>query len=335
MPYDLQLGIAGAADMAYGGNAVQQLQNLRQAQAQQEEYQAGKARAEATKGILAQAGSDPAKLKEAANAIMQTGDYETANKLLQIAVAQEKEARLQQQQQIMQDALAKNILGKGGDADKLATLGVMSNSPQLMQLAQFKQAQENRAQDEANRIAAEERQTQKEQNKATKQASIPGYDILSDVVIDPATARASRELNSAIPTYENAIKKITKLIDKYGSTVGAGTDVNEAEQAMADLMNAERAVNNTGVLNVGEIPVLQQLYSTFDPRNPMNLGKSKEEMKASALSYLADRKGLIQGKLQSIGYIPKQGKQEDNAPSAMPSRDALMQEAIRRGLIKQ
>jgi len=147
MPYDLQLGIAGAADMAYGGNAVQQLQNLRQAQAQQEEYQAGKARAEATKGILAQAGSDPVKLKEAANAIMKTGDYETANKLLQIAVAQEKEARLQQQQALMQEALMGGGLGEGGDANKLAALGVMSGNPQLMQLAQFKQAQENRAED--------------------------------------------------------------------------------------------------------------------------------------------------------------------------------------------
>jgi len=143
-----------------------------------------------------------------------------------------------------------------------------------------------------------------------KKTAIPGYDILEDIVIDPATARASRELNSAIPTYENAIKKINDLIDKEGSTIGAGTDVNAVEGAMSDLMNAERAVNNTGVLNVGEIPILQQLYSTFDPRNPMNLSKSKEEMKAAALSYLADRKGLIQGKLKSIGYIPKASKED-------------------------
>lgn len=228
-----------------------------------------------------------------------------------------QQQRMQQQQKIMQDVLTG---GGGSDANKLAELGAMSGNPQLMQLAQFKQAQENRAIDEQNRIAAEERQTQKEQEKSTKQASIPGYDILPDVVIDPATARASRELNSAIPTYENAIKKIEKLIDKHGSTVGVGTDTNEVEQAMADLMNAERAVNNTGVLNVGEIPVLQQLYSTFDPRNPMNLGKSKEEMKAAALSYLADRKGLIQGKLKSIGYIPKEvSGNKDSAPASLES----------------
>ena len=57
-----------------------------------------------------------------------------------------QQQRMQQQQKIMQDALAGGIETSGG-AEKLAAIGAMAGNPQLIQLAQFKQAQENRAQD--------------------------------------------------------------------------------------------------------------------------------------------------------------------------------------------
>lgn len=86
MPYDLQLGIAGAIDSGLGrvlgGNAVQQLQNLRQAQAQQEEYQAGKARAENMHNVLSRV-RDPEQLKSAAWDMMQSGDEAGAMQLLE------------------------------------------------------------------------------------------------------------------------------------------------------------------------------------------------------------------------------------------------------------
>lgn len=82
MPYDIQLGLASIADMAYGGNAVQQLQNLRQAQAQQEEYQAGKARAENMRNVLSRV-RDPEQLKAAAWDMMQSGDEAGAMQLLE------------------------------------------------------------------------------------------------------------------------------------------------------------------------------------------------------------------------------------------------------------
>ena len=86
MPYDLQLGIAGAIDSGLGrvlgGNAVEQLQNLRQAQAQQEEYQAGKARAENMRNVLSRV-RDPEQLKAAAWDMMQSGDEAGAMQLLE------------------------------------------------------------------------------------------------------------------------------------------------------------------------------------------------------------------------------------------------------------
>jgi len=57
-----------------------------------------------------------------------------------------QQQRMQQEQKIMQDALTGG-LDTGGGAEKLAALGARLGNPQLIQLAQFKQAQENRAQD--------------------------------------------------------------------------------------------------------------------------------------------------------------------------------------------
>lgn len=62
-----------------------------------------------------------------------------------LAVKLMQQQRMQQQQKIMQDVLTGGAVEN--DAEKLAALGAMSGNPQLMQLAQFKQAQENRAQD--------------------------------------------------------------------------------------------------------------------------------------------------------------------------------------------
>jgi hypothetical protein len=215
-----------------------------------------------------------------------------------------KEQRLQQAEEMKAKILGAAFGGGGvGEIDPttVAAAGAMSNDPQLMGLATFLQGQQNRTTDEANRIAAEERATAKERKKA----DIPGFEVDPEVTIDQTSARSARELVSAIPTYEGAIKKIKKLIDKHGSTTGYGQDTDAVSQAFLDLLNAERGLNNTGVLNVGEIPTLEQVYKTFDPRNPWNLTKSKDELKESAEQYLADRKGLIEGKLRSIGYTRK------------------------------
>jgi len=164
---------------------------------------------------------------------------------------------------------------------------------------------------------------------ALKKVAIPGYDLDPDVMPDPATARGARELATTIPSFENAITKVNKLIDKYGSTTGFGSDVNDVDQAFADLMNAERSLNNTGVLNVGELPILEKNYQSFDPRNKINLMKSKEEMKASALSYLNDRRGILNAKLKSIGYHQKAGALDNVSSGAGAPKVGVVEDGYR------
>lgn len=147
-------------------------------------------------------------------------------------------------------------------------------------------------------------------------AQVFGYDLAPDVIPTSQNVSGAQDLASAYGAYESSVNKVKSLIDKYGSAIGYGTDTAEVEQALNDLMQMERKLNETGVLNLGELPVLEKTYGTFNPMLKTNLLKSKEEMKQAADEYLSGRRGLINEKLRGYGYTRKQ---EKNAP---PKKDA-------------
>ena len=135
------------------------------------------------------------------------------------------------------------------------------------------------------------------------------------VELDPKAVGSAREAATAAETFKLAVQQVKDFIDKEGSATGIGQDVDEASSILSTLLNAERSLNETGVLNLGEIPVLEKFYATFDPRNPLNLTKSREEMKEAADVYLNNKLDQLDVKMKAIGYKPEKERVAKKKPT--------------------
>jgi len=171
--------------------------------------------------------------------------------------------------------------------------------------------------------------TKADKRKSQSEAIIPNYDLSGDALPTTANVTQAQQFAALVPAYESALKDVKEKIAKYGSTTGWGTDTKEVDQSMNQLMQLERTINATGVLNLGEKPILEESYATFDPRSILNLAKSKEDMLKSADDYLALRKNMINAKLQGFGYKPK------NTDILPPQKTPLPQSAAKLGISQE
>lgn len=167
-------------------------------------------------------------------------------------------------------------------------------------------------------LAKEQRSQQGQTDKMRKEATISGYELNSDSLPTSTNVTQAQQFAALVPAYESALKDVKEKIAKYGSTTGWGTDTKEVDQSMNQLMQLERTINATGVLNLGEKPILEESYATFDPRSVWNLTKSKDEMKQAADDYLSLRKNMINAKLKGFGYTPKNGDISNPSKESVP-----------------
>lgn len=203
------------------------------------------------------------------------------------------------------------------DTTKLAAYGTLTGDPSMTALATFLQGQNNRKEDAQRDLEKEARQEKMEIDKTRRESQIPGYELSGDAAPTSTNITKAQDLAAAIPAYKEAVKSIKNIIKKRGSTTGWGTDVAESKQALNTLLNLERTLNQTGALNIGELPILEEAYETFNPTMKTNLLKSRAEMEQAAEDYLNNRVGMINEKLKGFGYKAKGGA-TPSRPSDVP-----------------
>ena len=147
----------------------------------------------------------------------------------------------------------------------------------------------------------EERKIAREKEKAT----LPGYRPVDGYTPTSAIVNSAAQMLQLKPGYDTAMQGIKKVLNKYGDKeVFTKLEEDEINQEFARLMNLERTVNNTGVLNVGEVPILEKNYATFNPLSLSNRFRSKDDMLNQAEKYINGRFGLIDSTIEGLGFKP-------------------------------
>lgn len=204
---------------------------------------------------------------------------------------------------------------------KLAAAGA-TQVPGLIAAAQAEKEQAKIEYDRAKELQDKQLEAEQNQKKSIKEISIPGLELIGETLPNPAAVNQAREQVAARDKYMRIVDRINSFYDDYGSDpqsalgVGSiGSDKYKAAQAIiSDLRNMERVVNETGVLNVGEVPFLEQSYAGFDPTNISNTGGDPAKLKEVAAKYLNNRLMQIDSNLKSKGYRPEQSQ----SPVAVP-----------------
>lgn len=234
-------------------------------------------------------------------------DVDTALKMKAMYDEQQKEAR---RMQMLQGAFG----GDGMQADKIAGYAAATGDTSMLPLATFMQGQENRRED----ISREERR--RAEDKASKRdeelrkAGLAGFKLEADVAPPTAVVTDASGKALALSGYNSSKQTIMDLLDKYGDKeVFTPAEANEIKQAFADIRDYERSLGNTGVLNVGELPFLEEKYAPFNPLEMANRTISVEKLKKKAEDYFGNRESRLLGELKSLGYKKEGGKKKQSA----------------------
>lgn len=117
---------------------------------------------------------------------------------------------------------------------------------------------------------------------------------------DPQFAKEAREKATAQANLEKAVNDLRALVLEHGKEVWFGRVHNRMKSILTDIRNAERAIGETGVLNVGEVPFLEEAYGGFDPTKASLLGKA--EIIADLDDYFLRRSAAFDTAMGTMGY---------------------------------
>ncbi len=180
----------------------------------------------------------------------------------------------------------------GADPTALIQAGLLYGRPELVQGGKFMYDQRKEAAEKATK-----------EQIATEERTIPGLKLIPGARPNESRVMKATEAATAIDYYEQSLKALEDFIDQEGSAVIEGTpSYNRAIELTTNLLQGERTLNQTGVLNVGEIPTLERTYASFDPTRKSNVPKSRTEMKAALQKYKVDRLKRLEGSLRRLGY---------------------------------
>ena len=183
----------------------------------------------------------------------------------------------------------------GGNPLKLMAAAVMSGNPQLMQMGKvfFDQA-------------AEQKKVSREQDIKLKERTIPGLDLLPDQIPDTKAITDARAASSSSIKLNRSLDSLRKLIQENGGKVLPSNAKKKMTSLLAEVRNAERALQNTGVLNVGEVPFLEETYDYFNPTKIDNfILQDSKTLLENLDNYKSRREVDFATNLESLGYRPK------------------------------
>lgn len=286
-PFDNSPGFGGYLAEAM---AQQSQQNVQNAQVEAANYEMDKERR--TQELLSRIDiNDPNAIAELMKVAPEVGI-----KLMQ-------QQRLVKQQQMAEEMMSGGI-GAGGDIDTLdrnaAAAEMMGNEP----LADYFARQADRAYDRDK----EARKESTDLDKQRRGASISGFELVEGVVPTTSVVTDATSRSRALKTYGATRDRIKEILNQYGDNeLFTPVQSAEIESAFADLRDLERELGNTGVLNVGELPFLEQKYAPFNPLKMGNRTVSRKDLIAKADSYFNQRENRLLGEMESFGYKPKEG----------------------------
>lgn len=217
----------------------------------------------------------------------------------------------------IQESAQQQMGNKTGGYDPDFVYGAMFNDPAFIQLG------------------AENMRMAREEQRDIKKAQVPGLELLPNSIPDSTTVREARTASASFKKLNSALDRLDSAIGKYGQQIVPGTEGYKVySKHLADIRNAERTLANTGVLNVGEVPFLEEAYDAFNPKNITNYDpqRAREMLK----EYRINRNQDFSTNLESMGYRAPAIQQQIEQPTVQqrPSRSQAMEEARRRGLIK-
>lgn len=223
------------------------------------------------------------------------------------------ERPVQEIQQPMQPQQAPQM----GNIDPYFAAGAIMGDPALIQLGS-----------ENMRMARDEQ-------RDIKRAQVPGLELIEGSVPDSATVRDARAAASSFKKLNSSLERLEGAIDKYGQQIIPGTEGYKVySRHLADIRNAERTLANTGVLNVGEVPFLEEAYDAFNPTNITNVNPAQAKQMLS--DYRSARNQDFSTNLESLGYrapeMQAQTTEVVKPTSKEDARAAAIAEAKRRGL---
>jgi hypothetical protein len=329
MPYDLDMGLAKVADRAYGNllprSAIEQLQAERNAQAQQQSLEANQQIQQMRQAVLSKVDvNNPDSLKSGAAQLYQIGDNAGGKELIGLSMQIAKESRLQGKVNAMNKVLA----GEGGglgNPETIARAAALGDDKSLMGYATFLQGQDNRATDEANKLAAEERaQTRQiaeenrrnkaETDKDLKKISVPDYDIQPDIIPSAKDAEAVKKANAAAQKLIRLGETLKGLTDKNGfkytmdvpfSDKKLGDPIAKQMDSIVQQMKLEqKTIDDLGALVGADFKFLNQFpdpTSMIDAQSMGDVGTWKTQID----DFLGRSKMAVDDIASARGYIPK------------------------------
>lgn len=186
--------------------------------------------------------------------------------------------------------------------------GAVMRNPQLTQIgSSMNQAAianieaRNRARSEFQK---EQRQFTRELQKKVEEADVPGLKLIADRPPESTAVKAAREQVQALAEIESAANRLRNFLIEEGATLGMGVTSaqREAGEISNDFLQVMRRISNTGVLNVGEIPVLERGFATFNPANPINVTESREKLIQNLDNFVSRQKIKSREQLRPLGY---------------------------------
>lgn len=224
-------------------------------------------------------------------------DPATGIQLLEYKQKQQQQDRLQRQLEFEESMYADMIGGGVGDSNTDAARAHMmaeSDNPMIAG---------------AGKAALDQIEQQRKRDEEIRKSTLPGYKPVEGYTPTSSITNQAAQMLQLKPAYDEALERIKKVIEKHGdSEVFTKLSEDEIDQEFQRLLNLERTVNNTGVLNVGEVPILEKNYATFKPTTLSNRFRSKKDMLKQLDNYAEGRFGLIDSTVKGLGF-EKTGKE--------------------------
>lgn len=228
---------------------------------------------------------------------------------------------------------APNYAGQLQQAQAVKALTGLDNTPAI----QYQIDQQKRAEDRA----LEQQRYKEKQDLQDQERNIPGLERIPNVRPDSTTVRSAREAITAKKRLDSSLTGLKDLISTSGAQAVPGTpERKRMDELIADIRNAERQLANSGVLNVGELPFLEQSYASFNPTSWGNaLFSNPDQLVANLEDYQVRRSADFATMLEPLGYkikdMPKTNKASGGGfDPAKFDVNAALAEARRRGLVK-
>ena len=190
----------------------------------------------------------------------------------ELAYKEQQQNRLQQQAQLFNQAMFSQPTQQAA-IQQPGGVQQPESAPQVNIIDDLKQRRDKYAQAQMfatdpmqmKRAESAVRQVERQLDDIYKEQerNIPGLERVEGARPDATSVRKAQESAGMIGNFSATMDKIIELTDEHGFEVMPSAVKKEIEELETSLLNSQRIIANTGVLNVGEIPVLEKSFGTI------------------------------------------------------------------------